>query len=206
MPAQNSSRSRLETSIIPKVAFQDEKISIVSAFLMDAAGFQVVAIDEDQRVTLSAENVSVYAAIESLMKSSDLICEIDSNGVIYFNGKAAGRPNAVVVSSLSEKPSTVAASPAKKDKQVSMRLMPVYDDDHGKTLRHIIVLDEVGFNSVKAFKSYLKRTKQGYVLTWDPGCMQDAGMPFSDKQSRADLKAFCTKHKIELIILPSEGS
>lgn len=202
---QLKSRNQLAATIIPEVAFNDARMSTVSAFIMDAAGFEVVEIEKDdnQLITLNAKNISALNVIESLRLKTGLLCEIDDAGAVYFNGTVVARPQVVSVRIAPEAPTSVTKAPARNDKKVSMRLMPFYEDDQSKSLRYIIVLDGVGFHSVTGFKNYLKRTKQGYTLNWDPGCTRDAGMPFSDKQSLDDFKAFCSTNKIELIITPS---
>lgn len=84
-----------------------------------------------------------------------------------------------------------------------LRLVRVFDNPNGKT-EYVLVVGDVGFHSVKAFKQFVARLEPGTVLRWAPGCERFGDEPLLSHPKQLEaLQRFAGRHGVKFVLIPA---
>jgi hypothetical protein len=93
---------------------------------------------------------------------------------------------------------TLAAGP-----EFEVRLVRVFDNPEGKT-EYVLVVGDVGFRSVKAFKGFVARLEPGTVLRWAPGCERFGDEPLLSQPRQLEaFQRFAAHHGVKFMLIPA---
>jgi hypothetical protein len=84
-----------------------------------------------------------------------------------------------------------------------LHLVRVFDNPKGKT-EYVLVVGDVGFHSVKAFKGFAARLEPGTVLRWAPGCERFGDEPLLSHPKQLEaFQRFAAHHGVKFMLTPA---
>jgi hypothetical protein len=82
-----------------------------------------------------------------------------------------------------------------------LKLVHIFE---GPEPKHIFVIGESGFTSVKSLKEFLGQLPAGSEIRWAPGCTRFGKEPLlSSEKDMGEFRAFLEKKGLKLVVVPS---